>query len=152
MIEITKPTLKDIPKMINIVTPQVESGIILERSVDEMANAIRSYSIAKVDGEIVGFCALHIHSYKLAEIRSLVVANRYQNIGVGREIVLKAQIEAISLGVEEILVLTYAASFFKKLGYIEISKDEIPDSKIWVDCIKCKHFPICDEIALIKRF
>ena len=23
------------------------------------------------------------------------------------------------------------------------------DTKIWADCIKCKHFPICNEVSLI---
>ncbi len=152
-IEISKPNLLDIKKMQELVLPEVASGVILERSSDEMANAIRSYTVAKdKSGLIVGFCALHIHTIKLAEIRSLIVKGEYRNQNIGAKIVESALNEAKSLKVEEILVLTYAKGFFDKLGFSEISKEQIPDSKIWVDCIRCKHFPICEEIALIKRF
>jgi len=33
----------------------------------------------------------------------------------------------------------------------EIDKKDLSNQKIWADCIKCKHFPVCDEIALIKK-
>jgi len=152
-ITIAKPTLANLQEMQNIVAPEVMSGIILERSYDEMANAIRSYIVAKDEnGAIVGFCALHIHTPTLAEVRSLIVKEGYRKGGVGAKIVGAAIEEARAIGVQEILVLTYAKDFFLKLGFLEISKEEIPDSKIWVDCIKCKHFPICEEIALIKKF
>ncbi|PHQ55600.1 MAG: GNAT family N-acetyltransferase, partial [Sulfurimonas sp.] len=32
----------------------------------------------------------------------------------------------------------------------EIPKESLPEHKIWADCIKCKHFPICNEVSLIK--
>lgn len=43
---IERPVLKDIPMMREIVRPEVEGGIILERSVETMANMIRSYRVA----------------------------------------------------------------------------------------------------------
>ncbi|HIQ27595.1 MAG TPA: GNAT family N-acetyltransferase, partial [Sulfurovum sp.] len=56
------------------------------------------------------------------------------------------------LGVEEdVLVLTYLPAFFEKLGFSEISKELIPEHKIWADCIKCIHFPICNEVALVFK-
>ena len=60
------------------------------------------------------------------------------------------QKEGRMLNVKEILVLTYKRALFEKLGFVEISKDKIPNQKIWADCILCKHFPLCEEIALIK--
>jgi len=41
-------------------------------------------------------------------------------------------------------------TFFEKLGFSEIPKESLPDHKIWADCINCKHFPICNEVSLIK--
>jgi len=148
---ITKPSLRDVRAMQELTRPEVERGIILERSSDEIANAIRSYLVAKEGEKIIGFCALHIHSETLAEIRSLVVAQTHRDKGVGRAIVEEAIGEALQYGVSEVLVLTYRRSFFEKFGFIEVSKELIPDHKIWADCIKCKHFPLCDEIALIKK-
>ncbi len=146
---IIKPTLDDIDEMQALVKPEVDGGIILERTESEMANTIRSYTIAKIDGRIIGFCALHIHSKVLGEIRSLIVASEYRAHGVGKALVKEAIDEGRALGLKEILSLTYRRDFFEKLGFVEILKEKIPDSKIWLDCIKCKHFPVCDEISLI---
>lgn len=151
MIEIVKPSLNDVSAMQKLIEPEVVSGIILYRSDNEVANAIRSYIVAKDENEICGYCALHIHTLELAEIRSLVVAQHFRGQGVGARIVKEALKEAERIGVGEVLTLTYEAEFFKKLGFIEIPKESIPEQKIWLDCIKCKHFPICNEVSLIKK-
>ncbi len=149
-IELTKAKLSDIPKMQELVIPEVEAGIILVRTADEIATNIRSYILAKEEGALVGFCALHIHTDSLAEIRSLVVREDKRGKGIGESLIAKALDEAKSLGLQKVLSLTYKQSFFEKLGFVEIPKESLPEHKIWADCIKCKHFPICNEVSLIK--
>lgn len=146
-----KPTLQDIEEMLNLVQPEVQKGVILARNADEMATTIRSYYIARLEGKIVGFCALHIYSPILAEVRSLIVSEDYRHCGIGKRLVELIIQEGEKLGIKEVLTLTYKDEFFKKLGFILIEKTQIPNHKIWADCIKCKHFPKCDEIALIKQ-
>jgi amino-acid N-acetyltransferase len=149
-IELTKANLSDIENMQKLVIPEVEAGVILARSSDEIATNIRSYILARENGEIIGFCALHIHTPTLAEIRSLIVKESKRGLGIGQSLIAKAMQEAQSLGLKKVLTLTYKKSFFEKLGFIEIPKESIPEHKIWADCIKCKHFPICNEVSLIK--
>ena len=186
---------------------EVEKGLILPRSLEEMAKNIRSYVIAttqtqeenkggEINGEgievgginggenegiesrgeknsaekareektkeitagkklgekIIGFCALHIYTPSLAEIRSLVVAEGYRHRGIAQNLVAKNIDEGLALGLREFLVLTYRPNLFKILGFEEIEKDKIPNHKIWADCIACKHFPTCQEIALLKTY
>ncbi len=152
MVKLVKAKLSDIPAMQNLVTQEVKDGIILQRSNDEVSTNIRSYILAKDNNKLVGYGALHIHSMRLAEIRSLIVDSNYRGQNIGKKIVNFALKEAKELGVsEEVLVLTYLADFFKKLGFIEIPKETIPEHKIWADCIKCIHFPICNEISLVYK-
>jgi len=149
---LTKATLEDIPAMQELVIAEIKDGIILNRSNDEVATNIRSYVLVKDDTKIVGYAALHIHSVRLAEIRSLIVLSEYRGKGVGAKIVQYMLQEAKELRVQEdVLVLTYLPEFFKKLGFIEIDKEKIPEHKIWADCIKCIHFPVCNEIALVYK-
>ncbi|PZT48939.1 GNAT family N-acetyltransferase [Helicobacter valdiviensis] len=169
---IIQPTLDLIPKMQELLKPEIEKGVILERSSEVMANMIRSYHVAFEEEEklkenslfleqksledfknpiMLGFCALHIHSSTLAEIRSLIVNPLYQRKGVARNLIQDCISEANILKIKEVLVLTYKRELFSKLGFVEISKEKIPNQKIWADCILCKHFPVCDEIALIKK-
>jgi amino-acid N-acetyltransferase len=149
MIELSKATLGDIPDMQKLVAAEVASGVILSRSDDEIAANIRSYVLAKAEGYLVGYTALHIHSPRLAEIRSLIVDQDFRGQSVGKKMVEFALDEARILGVSEVLALTYVPGFFVKLGFDEISKESIPEHKIWADCIKCIHFPVCNEVSLI---
>ncbi|NOR54648.1 MAG: N-acetyltransferase [Sulfurovum sp.] len=152
MIELVKATLSDIPAMQAMVTAEVKDGIILNRSEDEVATNIRSYVLAKEAGRLVGYTALHIHSSRLAEIRSLIVDEAYRGKNIGKNMVQFTLEEAKNLGVkEDVLVLTYLPQFFEKLNFIEINKELIPEHKIWADCIKCIHFPVCNEIALVYK-
>lgn len=147
---LTKANLSDIETMQQLVAPEVESGVILARSSDEIATNIRSYVLAKDGDELVGFCALHIHTATLAEIRSLIVKESHRGQGVGKMMIEQCVINAKELGLKQLLSLTYKQLFFEKLGFVEIPKESIPEHKIWADCIKCKHFPICNEVSLIK--
>lgn len=137
--------------MQQLVKTEVEKGIILLRTSDEMATTIRSYTAIEVDGVLAGFCALHIHSVNLAEIRSLVVSDKFRGLGLGKRLVKECLDEGKHLHVKEVLSLTYQKDFFEKLGFNVISKESIPEHKIWADCIRCKHFPVCDEVALLYK-
>ena len=152
MIELVKAKLGDIPAMQALVADKVKDGTILARSEDEVATNIRSYVLAKEGERLVGYTALHIHSPRLAEIRSLIVDEAYRGRHVGKRMVKFALEEAKALGVSEnVLVLTYLPEFFLKLGFQEIDKEVIPEHKIWADCIKCIHFPVCNEVALVYK-
>lgn len=151
MITYKKASLNNIVSMQALIQPEVDSGIILPRSNDELATNIRSYMLAFEEDKLVGFCALHVHSPALAEIRSLIVREEYRSHNIGSEIVKKCLEEAKNLGLKQVLALTYKQSFFENLGFTEIPKESLPDHKIWADCIKCKHFPVCNEISLIKN-
>jgi len=152
VIELVKAKLSDIPQMQALVVSEVKDGIILNRTEDEVATNIRSYILAKDGDRLVGYTALHIHSRRLAEIRSLIVDEAYRGQKVGQRMVEFTLDEARALGVEEdVLVLTYLPQFFLKLGFKEINKEVIPEHKIWADCIKCIHFPICNEVALVYK-
>lgn len=152
MIELVKAKLSDIPAMQELVKSEVQEGIILNRTEDEVATNIRSYVLAKEGEKLVGYTALHIHSSRLAEIRSLIVDESYRGQKVGQRMIAFTLDEAKALGVEEdVLVLTYLPLFFQKLDFKEINKEVIPEHKIWADCIKCIHFPVCNEVALVYK-
>ena len=148
-IKFYKPTVADITKMQNIVKEEVLNGKILLRTEDEMATTIRSYTVVEVDGKMAGFTATHIHSPRLAEVRSLVVGKDFRGLKLGKKLVEACINEAKQYGIKQVLSLTYEKGFFESCGFREIAKEEIPEHKIWADCIRCKHFPICDEIAMV---
>jgi len=150
MIVYKNATLQDIESMQKLVMPEVESGVILARSDDEISTNIRSYILAKKDDLLLGFGAVHFHTSTLAEVRSLIVSPEARGRGVGKDIVRNLLLDAKNYGAKKIFTLTYKKTFFESLGFKEIPKEDLPANKIWADCIKCKFFPICDEIALVQ--
>ncbi|NLK66801.1 MAG: N-acetyltransferase [Campylobacteraceae bacterium] len=149
MLKFRTAKLSDIKSMQEMVKEEIQKGVILPRSDSEVANAIRSYTLAFYEGELVGYASLHIYSVELAEIRSLVIKDGHRGKGIGSGLIERLLEEARYQEINKVFALTYRDSFFKRLGFKEISKEELPDQKIWADCIKCKHFPVCNEIAVI---
>ena len=121
---------------------------MLARSLSELYETTRDFFVYQSKGKVCGCCALHVDWEDLAEIKSLTVRESSQNKGIG-EALLKASLkEARKLEVNRVFVLTYEASFFKKYGFREVNKSELPH-KIWSECLKCPKFPDCDEAALV---
>lgn len=115
---------------------------------DDLSRLCESQS-AKNAEILAGFASLKIFNADLAEVRSLIVAPQFRRRGIARAIVNELLGEAKFYGLKSVFTLTYQKEFFERLGFIEIPKDELPAQKIWADCIKCKKFPVCNEIALI---
>ncbi len=122
-------------------------GQLLGRSLANIYDAIRDFYVYEVDGRILGAGALAICWEDLAEVRSLAVSSDQQGRGIGRLLVEQCLIEARDLGLKRVFALTYQPEFFRKLGFSDIEKSELPQ-KVWGDCINCVKFPDCDEYAL----
>ena len=147
----SKPNITNIDEMQELVKEDVLNGNILLRTSDEMANTIRSYIIVKVENKLAGFVALNIYSKNLAEVRSLIISKKFRGLKLGQKLVKACIKEAREYKLKQLLALTYEEGFFKNLDFQLIEKENIPEHKIWADCIRCKHFPVCDEKALIYQ-
>ncbi len=124
-----------------------KEGQLLGRSLAAIYDSIRDFYVDEEDGKILGVGALAICWEDLAEVRSLAVMPGQHGKGVGRKIVEKCLQEAKDLGLQRVFALTYQPEFFKKMGFVEIDKAQLPQ-KVWGDCINCVKFPDCDELAL----
>jgi len=59
--------------------------------------------------------------------------------------------EAKQLGIHRIFALTTSPGYFRRFGFVECDKKELPH-KIWNECLNCPKFPDdCDETALLLR-
>jgi amino-acid N-acetyltransferase len=142
--------MNDVRAIHGLLTTFAAKGLMLPRSISSLYDHLRDFVVYEEDGLILGICALHICWDNLAEIRSLAVAESRQKHGVGAQLVDSCLDEARSLEIENVFVLTYQAAFFRKFGFQDCDKQELPH-KIWSDCLHCSKFPDCDEDALIRR-
>ncbi len=145
---IRKAKLTDVRAIQSLVNYYADSGQMLPRTLNELYEHMRDFSVYEENGALIGVCALHISWDGLAEIRSLAVKQDRRKSGIGTELVRHCLAEAAGLGVGRVFVLTYQDGFFRKLGFSDVDKKELPH-KIWTDCLNCVKFPNCDESALL---
>jgi amino-acid N-acetyltransferase len=145
---IRKAKLADVKAIQALVNHYADSGQMLPRALNELYEHLRDFHVQEEKGALIGVCALHVSWDGLAEIRSLAVRQDRAKRGIGAELVRQCLNEAADLLVERVFVLTYQPGFFKKLGFSEVDKKELPH-KIWTDCLNCVKFPDCDETALM---
>ena len=110
---------------------------------------LQSYSIADINDNVVGCCALQIIWADLAEIKSLAIDEKNTGKGTGKMLVADAIEKAGQLGLTRVFALTLEPEFFEKLGFRVIEKDALP-MKVWSDCARCPKQDHCDETAVIK--
>jgi len=145
---IRKAIIKDVKTIQVLINQYADSGQMLPRALNELYENLRDFHVYEEEGVLIGVCALHISWDGLAEIRSLAVRKDKMNRGIGSELVRQCLAEAAELLVERVFALTYQDGFFKKIGFADVDKKELPH-KIWNDCLNCIKFPNCDESALI---
>ena len=145
---VEKATIKDVPQMHQLIKSFAAKGDMLARSLSEIYENIRDYFIVRQGEEVIACVALHVSWSDLAEIKSVAVAEDSQEQGIGARLVEACLKEARELGTPTIFCLTYKPAFFKKFGFSQVDKMELPH-KVWGECYRCPKFPNCDEVALI---
>ncbi|HCL55492.1 MAG TPA: N-acetyltransferase [Spirochaetia bacterium] len=151
MVKIRKANLQDVKKIHALLQHFAKKGDLLGRPLSTLYERVREFFVAEDDHqELIACAALSIAWENLAEIRSLAVREDYHGKGIGRMLIENALLEAKALLITEIFTLTYQPDFFKKMGFGEIDKKELPH-KIWSDCINCPYFPDCNEVSLIYK-
>jgi amino-acid N-acetyltransferase len=144
---IRKATLQDVHDIHRLVEHYAVQDLMLHRSVDEIVETIRDFSVAEQEGNVAGCTALHVYGPDLAEVKSLAVDEARLGQGWGAKLVRACLDEAAALGIQRVFALTYRTPFFEKLGFKLIDKQEMPE-KIWSDCVYCHKFDDCDEICV----
>ena len=141
--------MDDVKEIHTLLNYYAKKGLLLACSISSLYDRLRDFVVyVDRDNAIIGVCALHITWENLAEIRSLAVIENSQGKGIGSKLVQQCLMEADMLGISKIFTLTYQPGFFRKQGFVDIDKRELPH-KIWSDCINCHMFPDCDEEALM---
>jgi amino-acid N-acetyltransferase len=150
---IRKATIKDIKAIHKLLKEYGDKGELLPRPLSVLYDHVRDFLVyvdKKEEDRVIGCCALQFCWDDLAEIRSLAVHPDHLGKTIGSQLAEAILAEAKSFNVKKVFALTYRTNFFKKFGFVQIERSELP-LKIWADCIVCVKFPDCDEIAMMKE-
>ncbi|KUK37504.1 MAG: GCN5-related N-acetyltransferase [Thermodesulfobacterium commune] len=147
---IRKAKLSDVKYIYKLILHFSKTGEVISRPLSELYEHVRDFFVYQDKDLVVAACALQICWEDLAEIRSLVVSEEYQNKGIGLALVKACLQEAKELEIPRVFVLTRVPVFFEKVGFVRTNKSELP-YKVWSDCVRCPKFPDCDEVPMIKE-
>jgi amino-acid N-acetyltransferase len=152
MTMIRKATIKDIKAIHALLQQYGRKGELLPRPLSVLYDHVRDFTVYvdDEDAAVLGCCALQFCWDDLAEIRSLAVHPEHLGVRIGSKLVEHVLLEANSFEIQKVFALTYRPGFFKRFGFQQIDRSELP-IKIWADCIMCIKFPDCDEIAMMKN-
>ena len=145
---IRKAKYNDAASIQSLICIFSETGKMLLRSLDEIRENISSFWVYEKNDQVVGVFSLKRGWGRLVELRSLCVDPRYSGQGIGTKMIEVSLKEAMSTDCDELFVLTYAVSMFKRLGFSTIDKEKLPH-KVWHECNACLHQENCDETAMI---
>jgi len=144
---IRKAEIADVKVIQNLINGYAKQELMLARSLSELYENLRDFSVYVEDGALVGCAALRVVWEDLCEVKSLAVAEASQKKGIGAALVDHCIGEARALKLPRVFTLTFQPGFFEKLGFKRVGKETLPH-KIWAECVRCPHFPDCDEVAL----
>ncbi len=148
-LQVRKAGMRDVGEMLALINAYASQGIMLPRTEFEMAENIRDFTVISCGCRLAGCGALHFYSAQTAEVRSLAVDESFKGLGIGAELMRAIEEEARAFHLESLFAFTYVPGFFRKLGFREVERGELP-LKAWKDCLRCPKFQCCDEIALVK--
>lgn len=109
--------MSDGPLVLELIEPFVAQRKLLPRTLDEIEELLADGFVAEADGQIVGFVALEVYSKKLAEIRSLCVAESHRLHGIGKRLVQACIDRARARNILEVMAITSAEEFFRSCGF-----------------------------------
>ena len=150
MSQVEKAKIQDVPQMHKLINHFADKGDMLPRPLGELYETLRDFFVIRDGEQMIACAALHVCWADMAEVRSVAVAEGSQKQGLGDILVDACLQEARALGINDVFCFTYRPDFFKRRGFVDIDKMELP-RKVWTDCLHCPKFPNCDEVALINH-
>lgn len=146
---IRRAKISDVQAIHALISSYAERDRMLFRSLADIYEKLQTFSVAELDGLVVGCCSLEIIWADLAEVKSLAVDAAHKDQGIGTGLVGGAVKQATELGVPRLFALTLEPVFFQKQGFTIVEKETLP-MKVWSDCARCSKQQNCDEIALTR--
>ena len=124
-------TAEDAPGILELISPLISSGALLERSRESLELEISDYHILERDGMIIGCAALHqFEKDNAAELACLAVHPEYLRQGHGNTLLDHVKLVARSAGVKNLFALTTLSEhWFVEQGFTESNLDALPFEK-----------------------
>lgn len=118
----------DAGSILGLVSQYAAQGLMLPRTLEQIAVRIDNYVVAvDAGGDIVACAALEEYSPSLAEVSSVAVAPTHHGRGLGSMVVLGVERLARARDIEELFALSLTDKFFLSLSYKPTTISRYPE-------------------------
>ena len=138
----------DAPAIHRLITDNLEVGHLLPRSIEDVERHVARFLVASVDNAVVGCAELAPLSGKVAEVRSLVVAESFRGRHIGPQLVTEVAKTATASGFSTLCAFTHEPSHFVRMAFTIVPHIWVPE-KIAHDCASCPLFRSCGQYAML---
>ena len=120
MVNIRPARTSDVKAIRQLVDSYAAPGQMLSKETVTLYESVQEFTVAEVDGKVIGCGALHVLWDDLAEVRTVAVDKSFHKKGIGHQLLEKIIERAREVGVERIFCLTFQTEFFGRHGFVEI--------------------------------
>lgn len=121
----------DVPGVLELMEPLITTGVLVERSREDLERKQKDYWVYAMDGVVHGCIALHPMVDGTAEIAGIAVDPRYTQLGIGRKLISHVESIAAETGICRLFVLTtQTADWFLAQGFHEAAVSDLPTEKV----------------------
>lgn len=114
--------------ILELVSQYAAQGLMLPRTLEQIAARIDNYVVAPdAGGHVVACAALEEYSPSLAEVSSVAVAPSHHGQGLGSQVVLGIERLARARDIEEVFALSLTDNFFLSLAYEPTTISRYPE-------------------------
>jgi amino-acid N-acetyltransferase len=126
----------DANQILELVNPYAAQGLMLPRTLDQIASRIDNYVVvAEPTGRVIACAALEEYSPSLAEVSSVAVAPAHHGKGLGSQVVLGVERLARARDIEELFALSLTDPFFLSLSYKPTTISRYPEKLARYDAL-----------------
>ncbi|KAK4262412.1 hypothetical protein QN277_027975 [Acacia crassicarpa] len=121
----------DVPGIKQLIQPLEASGVLINRTVEELHQSMDSFYVVEREGQIIACAALFpFFEEKCGEVAAIAVSPDCRNQGQGDKLLDYVEKKASSLGLNKLFLLTTrTADWFVSRGFSECSIDHIPEKR-----------------------
>lgn len=146
MLLLRRPTVRDVPTMMELMAPHITAERLLPRSAREVAERLRDYMVAVREESgsqrLVGLASVSLVDTHLAEIGALTATE-----AEAEERLIEAVLEEVrDMGVERAFVMTDDGSPYARQGFRRTDLESLPEKRDR-QCLRCARLPRCRQEA-----
>ena len=141
-------TPDDVEALDALIRAHQAEGHLLPRAADEIRARVHQFVVCDVQGHIKACAELARLSPRMAEIRSLVVADDFRRVGVATRLVDELRRRAKAAGFQSLCAFTHDARVFIRHNFSIVPHLWIPE-KLIKDCQGCSLFQRCGQYAML---